>query len=143
MTDKIFENKRKIHASVKKIFNAFEDPALLAKWWGPEGFTNTFHIFEFKKEGIWSFIMHGPDGVNYKNESLFQEISKPNRIVIRHTCEPFFTLTVTIEDVEGGAVINWHQDFDSEKVARSIAHIVKPANEQNLDRLQALVTGSE
>ena len=62
---------------------------------------------------------------------------------MRHSVEPYFTLTVTIEDIEDGAVINWHQDFDNEEVARNIAHIVKPANEQILEKLQALVAGSQ
>jgi hypothetical protein len=83
--------------------------------------------------------MHGPDGKTYPNESIFQEIAKPNKIVIRHDCNPYFTLSATIEDIKGGAIIHWHQDFDSEEMAKNIAHIVKPANEQILDKLQALV----
>jgi hypothetical protein len=51
-------------------------------------------------------------------------------------------LTITIEDVESEAGINWNQDFDGKDVAINIAHIVEPANEQNLDKLQALVTRS-
>jgi len=86
--------------------------------------------------------MHGPDGNNYPNVMVFQEIVAPNIIVMRHSVEPFFTLTINIEDVDGGAVINWHQDFDNEEVARNIAHIVKPANEQILEKLQALIAGS-
>jgi uncharacterized protein YndB with AHSA1/START domain len=139
---KIFKNQRKIAASSKKIFMAFEDPALLSKWWGPDGFTTTSNAFEFKPKGIWKFVMHGPDGKNYPNEMVFQEIVAPNKIVMRHRVEPYFTLTVTIEDVEGGAVINWHQDFDNEEVARNIAHIAKPANEQILEKLQSLVASS-
>jgi uncharacterized protein YndB with AHSA1/START domain len=139
---KAFENQRSISTSSKEVFRAFEDPSLLAKWWGPDGFTTTTNTFEFKPKGKWEFVMHGPDGTNYLNEMVFQEIVAPNKIVMRHSVEPHFTLTVTIEDIEGGAVINWHQDFDNEEVARNIAHIVKPANEQILEKLQALVASS-
>ncbi len=139
---KVFKNQRTITASSKEIFRAFEDPALLAKWWGPDGFTTTSNSFEFKPKGKWEFVMHGPDGKNYPNEMEFQEIVAPNKIVMRHSVEPFFTLTVAIEDVEGGSVINWHQHFDNEEVARNIAHIAKPANEQILEKLQALVASS-
>ena len=137
-----FENQKNISTSSKEIFKAFEDPSLLAKWWEPDGFTTTTNTFEFKPKGKWEFVMHGPDGTDYPNEIIFQEISEPNKIVMHHSVEPHFTLTVTIEDVEGGAVINWHQNFDNEEVARNIAHIVKPANEQILEKLQALVTNS-
>jgi len=138
---KVFQTTRNILGSPEKLFKAFEDESLLSKWWGPDGFTTTSHAFEFKPDGIWKFVMHGPDGKNYPNEMVFQEIVAPNRIVMRHSVEPYFTLTVTIESTENGAIINWHQNFDSEEVARNMAHIVKPANEQNLDKLQFLMAG--
>jgi uncharacterized protein YndB with AHSA1/START domain len=48
--------------------------AAAAQWWGPEGFANTFAQFEFKPGGRWVFVMHGPNGANYPNESVFREI---------------------------------------------------------------------
>jgi Activator of Hsp90 ATPase homolog 1-like protein len=86
--------------------------------------------------------MHGPDDTNYPNENIFLDIVEPKKIVIRHDCNPYFTLTVTIEEIEGCALLNWEQDFDDEAIAKNVAPIVEPANEQNLDKLQALVTGS-
>ncbi len=38
------------------VFNAWEDPQLLAKWWWPTGFTNTFQEFEFRAGGKWIFV---------------------------------------------------------------------------------------
>jgi hypothetical protein len=35
--------------------------------------------------------------------------------------------------------VTWEQEFEKPDVARGIAHIVVPANEQNLDRLTAEV----
>ena len=139
---KVFIHQRKIATSSQKVFKAFEDPEVLIKWYGPEGFTTTSKSFEFKPGGKWEFVMHGPDGKDYPNEMIFQEIMEPNRIVMRHSIPPYFTATVTIEDVTGGAVVNFHQDFDSEEVAKNMAPIVKPANEQVLNKLQALVTNS-
>ena len=31
------------------LFNAWSDPQFLARWWGPKGFTNTFHEFDFRQ----------------------------------------------------------------------------------------------
>ncbi len=140
---KVFKNQRKIGASCEDIFKAIEDPALLAKWWGPAGFNCTFETFEFTSKGKWSFVMHGPDGADYPNENLFQEIVKPNKVVVRHNENPFFTVTLVIKAVDGGAVITWIQDFDDEKVADNIAHIIEPANEQILDKLQAIVKATK
>ncbi len=86
--------------------------------------------------------MHELDGKSYPNENIFQEIAEPQKIVIRHDCNPYFTLTVTIDDIDGGARLNWQQDFDDEAIAKNITHIIGPANEQNLDKLQALVIRS-
>ena len=66
--------ERILSATPRQIFAAFEQPELLAQWWGPEGFTNTFEQFEFKVGGRWVFVMHGPNGANYPNESVFREI---------------------------------------------------------------------
>lgn len=136
---KAFTHERKIAASSKEIFKAFQDQTVLSKWYGPDGFTTTSHSFEFKSGGKWVFVMHGQNGTDYPNEMIFQEIAEPNKIVMRHSVPPYFTATVTIEDAEGGAVVTFHQDFDSEEVAKNMAHIVKPANEQVLDKLQAIV----
>ncbi len=88
--------KRLLNATAKEVFSVFEQPDRLAKWWGPNGFTNTFETFEFKPGGQWKFVMHGPPGnngepgTNYPNESVFKEIIPESRIVIEHVCQPWF-----------------------------------------------------
>src|SRR4051794_12623895 len=72
------------------VFKAWTDPEHLAQWWGPTGFTNTFHEFDLRPGGVWRFVMHGPDGVDYKNENVFVEIVKPERIVFDHVSGPKF-----------------------------------------------------
>ncbi len=136
---KTFTTSREIPVHPVRIFEAFSNPEQLAKWWGPAGFTNKFNLFEFKPGGKWVFVMHGPDGASYPNESEFTEIIPDHKIVIRHIVQPVFTLTVAITETAKGSVVQWTQEFDSEEVAKKITHIVIPANEQNLDRLTALV----
>ena len=136
---KTFETSREITATQKQIFAAFKNAEQLAKWWGPAGFTNTFSQFEFWEGGKWIFTMHGPDGKNYPNESVFEEIIPDEKIVIRHIVQPVFRLTVQISATENGSLVYWKQEFDNEEVAKNVAHIVIPSNEQNLDRLTAEV----
>ncbi|WP_435016548.1 SRPBCC domain-containing protein [Tundrisphaera sp. TA3] len=81
-----FSTKRTFAASPGAIFDAFQDPDRLARWWGPAGFTNTFETFEFRSGGRWAFAMHGPDGTTYPNESTFESIVPGREIVIRHAC---------------------------------------------------------
>ena len=83
--------------------------------------------------------MHGPDGRNYPNENVFGETEAPMKVVIQHTSEPKYRLTITLEPSAEGAVVFWAQVFEGSEVARRIAHIVVPAIEQNLERLSAEV----
>lgn len=134
-----FSTSREIPATVEQIFAAFSSPERLSRWWGPAGFTNTFSICEFKNGGCWSFIMHGPDGRKYPNESVFAEIESPRKIVVQHVSEPKYHLTIVLASSSAGTVVSWSQTFESSKIANRIEHIVVPANEQNLDRLSAEV----
>ena len=137
----VFRSRRTLAHPPAEVFAAFATPELMARWWGPAGFTNTFEVFEFRPQGRWKFTMHGPDGKDYANDNVFLETS-PERVVIRHACQPFFTLTITFTDVDGQTELDWRQALDDPHVAENIAHIGIPANEQNLDRLQAVLSGT-
>jgi uncharacterized protein YndB with AHSA1/START domain len=133
--------ERVLSAGPRKIFAAFEQPSCLAQWWGPNGFTNTFEQFEFKPGGRWVFVMHGPHGTNYPNEAVFREIQADAKIVIGHVSQPRFTLTVTLTARGDQTHLAWLQEFESPDVAAKMRHICEPANEQNLDRLEAILAG--
>ncbi len=132
---------RLIAAPCERVFRAFSDPAHLAHWWGPSGFTNTFHTFDFRTGGAWHLTMHGPDGKDYPNESVFAEVVPLERVVVSHVSAPRFTLTVTFTERAGQTEVGWRQCFESAEVFRQVARIVIEANEQNLDRLAARVAG--
>lgn len=133
--DKKMHTSRMLPFSPGDVYGAFSSPDLLAKWWGPEGFTNTFEICEFKVGGQWKFVMHGPDGKNYLNESIFVQLEPENKVVIEHICAPYFTLTVRLTSVPGGTHLSWEQVFADAKTAQAVKQIVGLANEQNIDRM--------
>jgi uncharacterized protein YndB with AHSA1/START domain len=134
-----FRTQRVLAHTPPRVFDAFARPEVLARWWGPTGFTNVFETFEFKTGGRWKYVMHAPGGTHHPNESVFQELEAPSRVVIRHVSKPTYTLTVTLAAEGEGTAIAWSQEFDDGAVAARIQHIVEPANEQNLDRLQAVL----
>lgn len=132
--------ERTMPFSASEIFGAFEDPAKLAEWFGPDGFTNTFEHFDFNEGGRWIFVMHGPNGVDYANENVFREIVRDQKVVFEHIFEPHFFLTITLSPKDEGTLLTWHQEFDSEEVLNRVMAIVGTANEQNLDRLTAVLS---
>jgi len=67
------------------VWKAWTDPAHVIHWWGPNGFTTTIHEMDVRPGGRWRHTMHGPDGTDYPNESVFTEVVKPERIVFSHS----------------------------------------------------------
>src|SRR5919108_3868836 len=72
---------RTIEGPRRIVFEAYADVAHLSEWWGPNGFTTTTRSFEFRPGGVWEFIMHGPDGIDYPNRIEWRGIVPPGRIV--------------------------------------------------------------
>jgi uncharacterized protein YndB with AHSA1/START domain len=137
----ILQTQRILPYSPDEIYAAFADPQQLAKWWGPAGFSNTIEAFDFSVGGEWRFIMHGPDGKNYPNTNVFRALEPGKKVVLEHIFVPHFTLTISLLAAEGGTRVVWVQEFDDEKTATAVSHIAGPGNEQNLDRLHALLSG--
>ena len=133
--------ERILAAAPAAVFAAFERPDLLARWWGPAGFTNTFQRFEFKPGGRWVFVMHAPNGADFPNESVFLELVPGSRIVIEHVVAPWYRLTVTLtpRDDATRTHLAWVQEFESAEFAARMRPLVSAANEQVLDRLAALL----
>jgi uncharacterized protein YndB with AHSA1/START domain len=136
-----FATRRLLAFDPATVYAAFADPVRLAAWWGPDGFTNEFEVFEFRPGGRWIFVMQGPDGTRYPNQNEFLELLPAARVVIRHVSAPQFVLTVELAARADGTELTWSQAFDEAEVAARVAAIVVPANEQNLDRLHRLLAG--
>lgn len=130
---------RVISASPERVFAAMSDPERVARWWGPEGFRNTIHEYDFKPGGSWLLTMHGPDGKDYPNESRFTRIEPGKTFEIEHVNAPHFVLTVDLVAQGEGTLVQWRQTFESAELYAKLAPIVSPANEQNLARLEAEV----
>ena len=138
-TDRALVTSRLIDAPPARVFEAFADPTRLARWWGPDGFTSTFEEFDFRPGGRWRFVMHAPGGANYSNESVFAAVERPSRIVIRHESAPRFDLAIALEERSGQTLVGWRQVFPTAAECQRIAALAAHANEQNLDRLAAVV----
>jgi uncharacterized protein YndB with AHSA1/START domain len=126
-----------IAASAEEVFAAMRDPVRIARWWGPSGFTNTIHRFEFKPGGTWLLTMHGPDGKDYPNESRFTRIVPDQLFEIEHFTGHHFLLTLELVPTGSGTEVKWRQTFDSIEHFAQLAQFVASANQQNLERLVA------
>lgn len=101
------------------VFEAMTDPKQVVQWWGPNGFTTTVHEMDVRPGGTWKHTMHGPDGTDYPNKSIFLEVVKPERIVYKNSggakdrggaC---FMGTWTFEDLGGKTKLTMRLTFPS------------------------------
>lgn len=119
------------------LFKAWEQPEHLKNWWGPEGFTNTFHTFDFRVGGKWSFTMHGPDKGNYNNECEFIKIEKPHLIAWRRHSQPLFQIVAEFNAVdENNTQLVFKMLFETEKECSKLRPYVVDKNEENFDKLE-------
>lgn len=127
--------RRLIAATAPEVFAAISDPGRLARWWGPHGFSNTIHRFEFEPGGQWLLTMHGPDGQDHPNESRFTRIVADQAVEIEHLNGHHFLLSIDLVPVADGTEVHWQQTFDTVAHYTRIAEFVAAANAQNLERL--------
>lgn len=134
--------ERTFDAPRELVFDAFTDPAHIGQWWGPNGFRTTTERMDLRPGGVWQHVMHGPDGTDYPNYIVYEEVERPARLSWQHGTregEPFiFHATVTFEERDGGTVVTLRQEHPS-KEAR--AHVIEfgaiEGGRNTLDRLAA------
>src|SRR6185295_14579773 len=80
------------------VWKMWSEPEHIVEWWGPNGFRTTMQKMDFRPGGEWQFVMHGPDGTDYQNKSIYREIVKPERISYTHVSGPLFEATATFDD---------------------------------------------
>ncbi len=129
---------RLLNAPVELVWEVWTNPEHLKHWWGPTGFTNTIHQMNVVERGVWELIMHGPDGTDYRNESVFTKIIPLKKIVYEHTTAPKFVATITFEGKGKQTQLTWHMEFESAQQLEQVVKVFKAdvGLIQNIDRME-------
>jgi len=137
MEERTISGSRVFDAPRDLVWLMLESPEHIANWWGPNGFTNTIEEMSFSPGGDWKFVMHGPDGRDYKNYNRFIEIVKPERIVFEHLSTPPFENTITLDDLGGKTRVTFLMVFESAEVRDHTAKTFGAVEglKQNLEKL--------
>ncbi len=134
---------RTVGATREAVWNAWTNPILLAQWWGPKGFRNTFYEFDLRPGGDWRFIMRSPNGTTFPNECVFVEISQPERIVFKHLAPVHaFLATAEFAEHDNGTAIRFTMLFPTAAECERSKRYVVQGNEENFDRLEALLAAT-
>lgn len=128
---------RLLNAPIQLVWEVWTDPDHIKKWWGPNGFTNTITKMDIRPEGEWDLVMHGPDGTDYKNKSIFKEVVKHKKLVYEHVSTPKFIATIQFSETNGKTQLDWHMLFESEELFIQVVKAFKADEglKQNGDKL--------
>jgi uncharacterized protein YndB with AHSA1/START domain len=118
-------------APVKMVWDAWVDPKQVAQWWGPRGFTLTNHSKDVRTGGHWKYTMHGPDGVDYPNNTKYLEVEKYSRMVYDHGGNddqpPMFRVTVNFIDINGKTRMEMTMALATAEAAAETKKFIKKA----------------
>lgn len=128
--------QRILNAPRELVFEVWTQPQHITKWWGPNGFTNTTQQMDVRNRGVWDSIMHGPDGTDYKNHIVYDEVTPPERLVFTNVSGNFQSV-VTFEEHGNQTRLTMQTIFES---AGQRDRIIKAVNaveggKQTLGRL--------
>jgi uncharacterized protein YndB with AHSA1/START domain len=88
------------------VWSVWTDPAHLAQWWGPHGFTNPVCEADVRPGGALRIVMRAPDGAEYPMTGVFDEIVAHERLVFTTTVDDgdavHFDVQVTVTFAERG-----------------------------------------
>jgi glutathione S-transferase len=107
--------ERVFAAPPDRVFNAWTDPAVLARWWGPESHTIADVSIDLREGGEWMTVMVSPEGDRHHVSGVYLEIVPPRRLVFTWAWTGDggrgheTTVTVTFEPHPAGTLMHFHQ----------------------------------
>ena len=137
-SDREIRISRLLNAPIELVWEVWTKPEHIKNWWGPNGFTNSITKMELEAGGEWNLVMHGPDGTDYKNKSVFREIIKHKKIVYEHVSSPKFIATIEFESRGNSTFINWHMLFETREQFIQVVKTFKADEglKQNIEKLE-------
>ncbi|HEY8966263.1 MAG TPA: SRPBCC family protein [Candidatus Methylacidiphilales bacterium] len=118
-------------APVGAVWDAWTDPAQVAQWWGPRGFTLTTHGKDLRPGGFWSYTMHGPDGTDYPNRTIYHEVEERAKLVYDHgggdDRPPLFRVTALFSEVDGRTKLELTMALATPEAAAEIEQFIRKA----------------
>jgi uncharacterized protein YndB with AHSA1/START domain len=103
---------RTFDAPREKVWEAFTKPEHVRHWYGGHGFTNPVCEMDVRPGGLWRHVMRTPDGQEFRQEFVFLEVVKPEKLVWQSVDHgkglpgpPSPVMTVTFE--EHGRQTRW------------------------------------
>ena len=125
------------------LFDAFADADTLAQWWGPHGFTNRVSELDLRPGGAYRICMTNSDGQDFHNHSTFEAVERPHLIrFLHHLPMHIYRMDMHFAPTEDGTRLTWRMLFEKNAENLKIKAFIAAANEQNFDRLAAVLAST-
>ena len=99
------------NATAERVWQLWDDPRQLERWWGPPGYPATFTTHKLRPGGTVSYYMTSPEGQQFHGGWEVIEVEAPNRLVVedyfanedgtKNTDMPTGGMTLTISESGG------------------------------------------
>jgi len=116
--DLVFE--RTFDAPRERVWQAFTDPELVPRWWGPHGTTTVVAEMDVRPGGKWRYISSAPDRDDVEFFGEYLSIDPPARF------EWTFMFDVPGLGAQGGPETHTFEDVDGRTRVRSVGHLGSP-----------------
>jgi uncharacterized protein YndB with AHSA1/START domain len=128
----------------ERLFQAYTDPKLMARWWGPRRYTIIVDKMDVKPGGVWRIINRDAEGNDYVFHGVYHEVSRPSRLVYTFEWEgmPGHVQLgiVTFEDVDGRTRVTDKSIFETiEDRDGMVQSMTEEEGQEIYDRLAEVV----
>lgn len=104
--------RRVFDAPPDLVWRAWTDPAQIAKWWGPRGWTTKVEVDDFRPGGDWTYTMHGPNGEAHPVIGRYIAIDPPHSITTTIGFDPDFDYGWLPEELKTMTQITTFEAFE-------------------------------
>lgn len=140
-------------ADVERVWQVWEDPRQLERWWGPPSFPATFERFEFSPGGEVRYFMTTPDGSKPRGWWRFIATDAPHRLEFVDgfaddngdpiDVDDVSTCVVTLQPFDGGTRMTLVNTFRSaEQLEEMIAMGMVEGQAEALGQIDAILAES-
>ncbi|MET4003494.1 uncharacterized protein YndB with AHSA1/START domain [Arthrobacter sp. UYCu511] len=139
-------------AAVERVWQIWEDPRQLERWWGPPTWPATFERYEFHPGGKADYFMTGPDGTKARGWWKFTAVAGPSSLELddgfadEHG-SPVIEMSsahmaVAIDNTGGGTRMSVTTTFESaEQMEKMLAMGMEEGISQAMGQIDAILAG--
>jgi uncharacterized protein YndB with AHSA1/START domain len=142
-TDREIVLTRVFDAPAHLVYEAFTDPELLKRWFGPHGWSLTVCEVDLRVDGAWRFVLQGPDGRTMGMGGVYREIVPGERTVHTEAFDDYpgdSVITTVLTEHDGKTTLTATARYESKEVRDAVVESgMEHGAAETYDRLAELL----